>query len=152
MKEDGNEIFNELEKLKTDSGFRVPNNYFDTLSSRISDKVNSKETVELSPRSWISILKPNLALVAFFTGLAFIGYFGFNFLNNRNSLEPVSNEIISEFISFYYSGINDFDFFDVPDDVIEASWLEEYDITDDSELIDYLMYQEVDISSIINEF
>jgi hypothetical protein len=149
--EDKNKIFNELEKLKADSGFRVPKGYFDTLSSRISDKVSSKGTVELSPRSWMSFLKPHLALVAFFTGVAFISYFGFHFLNNKKSLEPLSNEIITEFISYYYSGVNEYELFDVTDDLLPDAWPEEYDITEDEELIDYLMYQEVDVSSIINE-
>lgn len=152
MKEDRNEMFNELEKLKTDSGFRVPNAYFDSLSSRIIDKINSKETIELSPRSWISLVKPHLALVAFFTGVAFIAYFGFSFLKTNKSLEPVSNETITEFISYYYSGVNEYELFDVSDDLIPDTWPEEFDITEDEELIDYLMYQEVDVSSIINEF
>jgi hypothetical protein len=151
MKEDRNKIFNELEKLKTDSGFRIPNNYFDTLSSRISDKVNSKEAVELRPRSWISIVKPHLALVAFFTGIAFIAYFGSYLLNSKKSLEPLSNEVITQYISYYYSDFNEYELFDVTDDVLPGGWPGEFDVTEDEYLIDYLMYEEVDISSIINE-
>lgn len=149
--EERNDIFNELEKLKADPGFRVPKGYFDTLSSRISDKVNSKETVELKPGNWVSFVKPHLALVAFFTGVAFIAYFGNYFLDSKKSLEPLSNEVITEFISYYYSGVNEYELFDVTDELLPDAWPEEYDITEDAELIDYLMYQEVDVSSIINE-
>ena len=66
-------------------------------------------------------------------------------------MEPLSNETITEFISYYYSGVNEYELFDVTDDLLPDAWPEEYDITEDEELIDYLMYQEVDVSSIINE-
>lgn len=150
--EDNEKILPQLENLKSDSGFRVPEGYFDTLSSRISDKIISQKEEKVSERSWISVLKPPLSLAALFAGVAIIGYVGFDFFTGKYSTETISNESISEFISYYYPGTNDFDLLEVANEELLMEWPEEIPNQEADEIIDYLMYQEVEINSIINEF
>lgn len=152
MENKGKIFWEELKEAKKDSGFRVPEGYFDTLSSRISERITSGNNQEVKSGRLISFLRPNLALVAFFVGIAVIGYFAFSILNENRGQVAVNNESVAEYISYYYSGISDYEFFGFADeDINETIFVEQDDNTND-DIIEYLMLQEVDLNLIINEF
>jgi len=151
MENKGEMFKKKLEELKSDSGFRIPEGYFDTLSSRISDRISSGETPRCKSARSIAYLRPNLALVAFFIGVAVIGYFSFQFLKENRGHVSLSDESVAEYISYYYAGMNDYEFFGFADEEVNEFIFGEPEYNNDAEIIEYLMLQEVDIHLIINE-
>ncbi len=151
MENKGEMCRKKLEELKSDSGFRIPEGYFDTLSSRISDKIASGAKTHSKYAGLIAFLRPNLALVAFFIGVAVIGYFAFHFLKENRGHVSLREESVAEYISYYYAGMNDYEFFGTADEEVNEFIFGEPEYSNDAEIIEYLMLQEVDVHLIINE-
>ena len=68
----------ELDKIKKETGFDIPENYFDNFSKRMEKLI----TEEKKPTGIIRFLKPLLSAAAIITAVSFISYFAYN--NNSN--------------------------------------------------------------------
>lgn len=152
MRNEKKNMFSELDRLKTDSGFRLPEGYFDTLPTEISDKIISRQSAKQVPGNWIRLLRPQLALVALFAGVAILGYFSLNFFSGSYSTRGITEESISEYLSYYYPSSGSYDFLEhIEDDQIFEMFDDALD-EENEEIIDYLIFMDVDIQTILDEF
>jgi hypothetical protein len=152
MRNEKKNLFSKMDQLKTESGFRLPEGYFDTLPSKISDKIISRQNVTEKQGNWIGLLRPQLALVALFAGVAVLGYFSLNFFSGDYSTRGITEESISEYLSYYYPSSGDYDFIEY---VEEDQFLEMFDDAldeENGEIIDYLIFMDIDLQTILEEF
>lgn len=126
--------------------FQLPDSYFDELPGRILDRIPGSEHVNRGPR----IARTWMARAAIFIGLIAIGITGMRILGDRSGTIRLSETEITEAIEHFA--------WDVDDDLLasmvidsEISLLEE---TDEGtvEIIQYLSEDEIDLSTLINDF
>jgi hypothetical protein len=131
-----------LSKIKKENHFKAPENYFEVLPEVISNKRLNNKSIQLSfdKLSW-RILIPFTAVVAIFTIIT-----NLNTVDENNILtyDQLSEYIITEEdIEF-----DDYLVYEAYAETIETE--EEFDTVTD-EYIDYLIENDIDISSIIEE-
>lgn len=146
-----NNKFN-LDDLKKQNPFQVPENYFDSLGTRISDRIEASTPKEKDFSFAHLKLKPIFAFTGGFVGLVLVIYFGYTIFlkDSANIKNQTSNEMagLTE-----YSLVSELD---------EAVLLEEFSNTAVSQtdsvktenkdnIIDYLVKENIDISTIIEE-
>jgi hypothetical protein len=146
-----NNIF-KLEDLKKENPFQVPENYFDTLGNRIADRIETREAAKRG-LSFASVkLKPILSFAGGFAALAFFIYLGVSFLFTFTGQSgEVGNPDLADLTE--YSIISELD---------QTLLIEEFSVQtqgaadslnsmNQENIIDYLVKQDIDISTIIDE-
>ncbi len=150
--DDLNKIAPKLSKIRKDSHFKIPEDYFDSFPSRLSDKIHAEKDTGLK-RRYVLKLKPYLAIAAIFAGMVITGVVAYNVFNSGTTRnEPGRDEIATL--------IND-DIYNYPEeiimDVIVASDSKsdnaaindkEEDLS--NEVIDYLIDENIDMIDIID--
>lgn len=131
-----------LSKMKKENHFSAPKNYFEALPEVISNKNlnNNSLPFSLDKLSW-RILMPFTAVVIIFT-----------VVTNWNNVEEKSI-LTSEQLAEYIITEDNFDFDDelIYEAYAETLEMEETDDSDNQEYINYLMENDIDINSIIEE-
>ena len=131
--------------LKKDPGFRIPEDYFDGLSAKILDKINSPE---INKPKTIILNRRFLVYAASFIGFMFILYTGYNyFYKNTYKITPdeLTTYIESNSYSFNENEITDlidYEYTTIEDSAVKLN-------SDD--VIEYLLAEEIDYYTIINE-
>lgn len=144
-----NNKFN-LDDLKKQNPFQVPEHYFDSLGTRISDRFEASTPKEKDLSFANFKLRPIMSFSGGFVGLAIVIYFGFSlFFNDSATIKNQSKEMAGLTV---YSLVSEID---------EAVLLEEFSnttsLTDSvkkenkDNIIDYLVKENIDISTIIEE-
>ena len=140
----------EFSGLKKENPFRVPDKYFDNLPEKIQANIHvRKKATGMPVTRIIDFLKPHLALAAAILGFALIGYTGFRYFINRNSDSQIRNREIAEYMDFYS---NDFDNTLIMD-LLEEQEQQSIETDDDlsEEIINYLLNENIDIYTIVNQ-
>jgi len=118
----------ELGNIKKETGFKVPEGYFDNFSKRMENLIIE----EKKPTGIVRFLKPLLSAAAIITAVSFISYFAYN--NNSNETPNQTAEIITQ--EEYEEEIYSEEF------IIDALANEEKNYTDtietNEEIIEYL--------------
>jgi len=139
-----------LESLKENktNPFQVPEGYFDSLPSRIQERIiaNNKES-SVFARVFL-ILKPQLALAFAFIVFAFITVTTIEYVLKNQPKIPVSSGIYTRIIEVDASEFNEQHFIDV--------LLDENKKTDDKKknsncYIDFLVDENIDYTTLIDE-
>jgi hypothetical protein len=148
MKNDKN-IENEIEKIapflskiEKKNHFSTPTEYFEVLPEVMSDKILNKNYLQFffDKLSWRVLVPISSFIVLFF--------FYFNF-NQNNTKSELSNEQLSElFIEEDYLDIDDYLIYDTYAEILED---ENEESSDTEEYINYLLENDIDINSIIEE-
>lgn len=138
-----------LSKIKKDSPFRVPDGYFDKFADRLSEKIHQEKKPERKGKIYL-IGKPYLAVAASFVGFLIIAITIFKVVETKHVSTGLTKE---EIIAYIKEDIYDYD---------EATIIEnlkpENNITTtknelkDDEIIEYLKNDDVDVSTITDEF
>jgi hypothetical protein len=146
-----NNKFN-LDDLKKEHPFQVPEHYFDSLGARISDRIEASDHRRKEFAFSRLKLRPILVFSGGFAGIFLVIYFGFSafFKDSSTIKNQINNEM--ENLSEYalVSGLD------------EATLVEEFSTTGSSQtdslksehkdnIIDYLVKENIDISTIIEE-
>ncbi len=144
-----NNKFN-LDDLKKQNPFQVPEHYFDSLGTRISDRIEAT-----APKAKVFSfahlkLKPIFAYSGGFVGLALVIYFGFSIFSNPDSIKNPRNE--------EFAGLTEYA---LVSEIDEAVLIEEFSNTNtqpdsiksenNDHIIDYLVKEDIEISTIIEE-
>ena len=140
----------EFSRLKKGNPFRVPDNYFDNLPEKIQANIHTRKKAAGMPVTRIiDYLKPHLALAAAILGFALIGYTGFRYFINKNSNSNISNREIAEYMDFYSNDVDN----TLIMELLEEQEQQSVEINDDlsEEIIDYLLNENIDIYTIVNQ-
>jgi len=132
-----------LFSIKKEDGFSVPKNYFEALPSKIQYRVT--ETIEPSLVEKLWMLLNYKALIPA-TLVLVIGFFSWNYFNQNIEFQPLTSEEIS-------MAILEEEFYVEEDLIVEALLKEDYfeETTSDDDVIEYLLDNDVDLSSIYDE-
>lgn len=139
-----------LEDLQKEQPFRVPENYFDSLGVRIADRVQVQEEKKALSFGFVQ-LKPLLSFAGGFAGLALIIYLAVSIFSNNIPNSKTDTGIADNIEYSIVSGLD------------EATLVENFGSETSSEadsatrsenkerIIDYLVGEDIDISTIIDE-
>ncbi|MBN2213824.1 MAG: hypothetical protein JW723_06225 [Bacteroidales bacterium] len=136
----------ELSKIGKEKPFKVPEDYFENFSVRLSDRIHEKRSPEFTGRL-IPVLKPFLAIAA----VAVIVLIAVRIFVNQPGKEDMGNlkgDDLAFSISdniYYYSEEAIIDAVYPP---VESSVSEEH-LTDE-EIIEYLINEDISINDILN--
>jgi hypothetical protein len=130
-----------LEEIPKGNPFRVPENYFDELPERI---MQNCETKEKQPKL-IKILKPAFSLAALFIGVAIVAYLAVQVIDNPDKQSQFNQTDIAR-------SQQDKPFSNEEEiiDALEGVQVEESSKETD-EYIDYLLKEDIDYGTLINE-
>lgn len=131
-----------LSKMKKENHFKAPNNYFESLPEVISNKnLNSKEVqFSFDKLSW-RILIPITAVIIIFTVVTN--------LNSVNENDTLTYDQFSEYIIAQEDiEFEDYLIYEAYAEILEAEPEQE---SENEEYINYLMENDIDINSIIEE-
>ena len=80
----------QLDKIKKETGFNIPKDYFDNFSEKMDRKINEKD----NSNGVVRFLKPLLSAAAIIAGISIISYYAYNI----NTTEPKNQtaEIITQ--------------------------------------------------------
>ncbi len=143
---------NILENLKKDNPFQVPENYFDSLGSRISNRITANTSTEKQQYISFAMVKSTLVFAGGFAGLALIIYFGVSIFFTKLGVEKNTSQNEIAFLT-EYSIISELD----ESTLIESFSKENSEISDslhlenNENIINYLVKEDIDISTIIDE-
>jgi len=144
--ENSNKIRHELSKIGKKLPFKVPEDYFENFSVRLSDRIHEKKSPEFTGRL-VPVLKPYFAIAAIAVIILvavriFILQPG---TENMNSLKSFEITVNIEDNIYYYS----------EEAIIEAIYLPvelsvpEEDLTNE-EILEYLINEDISFSDIMN--
>ncbi len=132
-----------LSKIKKENHFSTPNNYFEVLPEVIASKNLNNKSLRFSfDKLSYRILVPVASLIVLF-------FIVFNFNNNNTETELTSEQLSDLIIEENYLDIDDYLVYETYAEIIEEEEDETLSETDD--YIDYLIDNDIDINSIIEE-
>ena len=145
-----NDILDELEKeapflskLKKENHFSTPKNYFEVLPEVISNKnLNKKSLRFLFDRLSYSISVPIASFIIVF-------FVVFNWNNNSTDLELTNEQLSELIIDEDYIEFDDYLVYETYAEILETE--EKEASTDTGDYIEYLIENDIDINSIIEE-
>jgi len=130
---------NNESKIKDQNPFRVPENYFDEVKSKVLSGPSGNGGEE--KKSYVvRLLKPALTLAAAMLALAIISYSGLKLLFPEN--EQVNEVSYTEFI-------HQFDEAELIDIIVQEEYNSQEFNIDSDEIIDYLLEQDIEYTLII---
>jgi hypothetical protein len=132
-----------IENIPGKNPFKVPENYFEDVNRRILS-ATSEETEKTVKVSLYSKLRPYLLYAAVFTGFVLISYFTARFISTGSK---VSEPALAETTSVPY--LNDIDIYTIEESVVEHDLSDGLTGIKKSEIIDYLMLENIETEDII---
>jgi len=131
-----------LSKIKKENNFSTPQNYFEVLPEVIANKnLNNKSLYFIFDKLSARILVPFSTFVAILVILFFLNY---NTLETELTNEQIGDLLINQ----EYVNIDDYLVYDAYSEVLDE---EQKETSTTEEYINYLIENNIDINSIINE-
>lgn len=129
--------------------FTVPEGYFDRFADRLQDRLQQEEK-----QSWIGrtyqLIRPRLAVAAIIIGFMIISYTGIKIILNERGAEPTLMEIANVLDDYVYEIDDELLISTIVEEEIEIDWINGGYESDD--IMDYLMEEEIDYASLINDY
>lgn len=152
MNQENNKQF-KLEDLKKENPFQVPENYFDSLGSRISDRIVSNTSQKEAPVFAFARLKPILIYTGSIAAVVLFIYMGVSFFSKDVDHPALVAQTSSQDLNEYaiVSGIDEATLLEnFPQETEVAADTTDH-IKNKDKIIDYLVDQNIDISTIVDE-
>jgi hypothetical protein len=137
-------LMKNLNETTVKSPFKVPENYFEEVNRKIISATSGKEA-ELKKVSLFKMLKPYLAAAAVISGLIILSYSSLKLINSNNTVDKVPQISLQEFSETY---LNDIDINTLEEIASSYPVSNERDEISNSDIIDYLIYDNIDIDEI----
>lgn len=134
----------DLKEIPEESPFKVPENYFEELNNRIISATVRSETPE-KPEASRYRMRPIMAIAASFLILTLLGYTALRIFRPAEkipSMPELSLQELSETI------LNDIDIYTLEEGVVFLASDETIPDVTDSDIIDYLILQDIDLNDI----
>ena len=145
-------ISTKLSEKKNENPFLVPDGYFESFSSRFQDRLAEERKKE--ERSLYLVLKPYIYTVSSVAAILILTFIFYKTFVDKGNTTVLSN---SEIASIFEEDVYDLEGTYLSDnysDEIEADdlmFLDEDDPSYEDEIIQYLLDENVEIESIVNE-
>ncbi len=141
-----NKIAPNLSKIKKENVFRVPDGYFEEFPGKLMERIGHQGDRQEILRPLQRFFKPPLAIAAAILVFAILGYLSIRYLFSDGVNQELSPQEIAEYIEYYSSDLDEGLYYEVLDE-IEVD--ETVDIDYEEIIIDYLLGQDVDYQSIM---
>jgi hypothetical protein len=143
-----------LEDIEKKNNFNVPDGYFNNFSSRLKEKLKIIDPGDIRTPERSTLFSLNsLALAASVSGLIILLYTGIALLTNHQGRSKFGNEKIADVIDFPNCDIDDHMLFEI---YSSTPSYEQHNIDKDENqiinaMIEYLLYTNADVSTLIQE-
>ncbi|MBL0049739.1 MAG: hypothetical protein IPP32_16790 [Bacteroidetes bacterium] len=131
--------------------FSTPDNYFEKLPGELQEKV----TAQVKPKNyWVPNYKTALVTASIFVFIL-VGIRYYSSTSSSPTKEIAANEMVQEFDTLYLASANEIELADQLDDESLESASQQIEAGSDissSEIEDYLISDNIDITTITNEF
>jgi hypothetical protein len=130
-----------LDEINKDNPFSTPENYFESFSIRMSDKISETKRTKAPAFAW---MRPGYAIIFAFIGIAII-MTGVFVLNSKNA--PLSSQ---EMVEVYkYSAIQELSDEQLAQMIAEKQMHQDTTSAYQKDVIDYLSKENIEINTII---
>lgn len=141
----------DLEGFSNESGFIVPDGYFDHLAYKIQDAC-VQETKQPEKVGLIQVLKPQLAFISLIAVFAIMVYSVYTFV--------IPQDTIKRGLSAIELDISDFEYFDIEEEIIVDAIINQIDTVQkeepsqeiSDELLHYLIENNVDFTTLLEDY
>lgn len=133
-----------LDEIKGKSPFKVPDNYFEEVNSRIIASTADSDT-EVRKKGLYQRLRPALAIAASAVVLVMLSYMAVK-ISSDNSKDRLLSEISTEELSGSY--ISDIDILTLEESTDPSAMYNIEPLASKTEIIDYLLLENIDINEI----
>ena len=141
--EDLSKIAPNLSKIKKENNFKVPDNYFDDFPSIVQEKVTTRSSSFVS-RFLFFILKPQFIATFSILVIFFVTY---SILNTHKETNILSSNDIAE---YFEQNQSDYDEDLLIDVIVNDPNIDISNNTDNDVIIDYLIDNDIDYSTLVN--
>jgi hypothetical protein len=133
-----------IDEIASKNPFKVPENYFEEANRKIISATTESGTCTMKPRLFVR-LRPYLAAAASVAVLALLSYVTVKVFLPVNRTELVPEISLQEFSDSY---LNDIDILTLEENAAPMLFSEEIPDVERSEIIDYLLLENIDINEI----
>ncbi len=137
-----------LSKIKKDSPFRVPEDYFDNFAARLENKIQQENKPEHRSKLFL-LRKPHLAIAATFAGLIIMAVTVLRVVETKHTSAGLTNE---EIMAYIQDDIYDYDEYTIIENLKPEKSINVKSELNDDEIIKYLENDGIDVSTISDEF
>ncbi len=137
-----------LSKIKKETPYRVPDDYFDNFASRLDEKISSQNEQERRKNIFI-VAKPYLAVAASIAVLMIIAFSVFRIVEIKHTPDVLTKD---EIMAYIKDDIYDYDETTIVENLSSENVTSPKNELSDQEIIEYLQNEGVDVSTISNEF
>jgi len=142
-------IENKRNNLPRGNPYEVPVNYFESFPARLQETIKQEsKAAESGNREFMLKLKPYFALAAMIIGFTIIGYTGFRYILDKQTMQ---GELTEEEIISYLQSNSEY-FYD--DQLYDVDLEEDFELLEEEfseEIIEYLVDDELDYNILVNE-
>jgi hypothetical protein len=145
---------NRLSYINKDNPFIIPEGFFDSFPSRLSEKIHNPESAGIYEK-YILTLKPYLAIAALFIGVVIIGIISYNVLHRGNNIQKLKADEMANLINEDVYYLSDESIMEVINLNNAGTGNDKFLASEDNitnEVIDYLINEGIDITDIIDAF
>ncbi|MGE0088884.1 MAG: hypothetical protein AB7S50_05340 [Bacteroidales bacterium] len=140
----------QLEELKEKNSnpFEVPDGYFDSLPSRIQNKIIADSEKQPVFKKILVVLKPQLAFAAAFIGIALLSIVTLEYIFKDKATLPVTNGVYTRIIEVDASEFSEQHFIDV---LLDENKQNTEEKNNSDEYINFLLDENIDYTTLIDE-
>ena len=141
-------IMKKIKNISEKNPFKVPDNYFEEVNRRIISATAGIEQ-ETKKLSLYNRFRPYLLIAASVTGLILITYTTITIVNNNRNSFKLSESYSDE--DFYQEYLNEIDIVDLEENTGSLVQFEEGPGVSKSDIIDYLLLENIEIEDIYEQ-
>ncbi len=143
-------FLNQLDKIKENNPnpFEVPEGYFESLPSRIQDRIIADGEKQPVFKNILVVLKPQLAFAAAFIGIALLSIVTLEYVFKDKTTLPVSNGVYTRIIEVDASEYSEQHFIDV---LLDENKQNTEKKNSSDEYINFLVDENIDYTTLIDE-
>jgi hypothetical protein len=134
----------ELKDISEKSPFKVPENYFEEVNRKIISATAGPET-QLKPKGLYRIMRPALAIAATVAIVLLLGYAALKIFLPDGRPGSIPEISLQEFSDSY---LDDIDILTLEDEITPIAYYDKIPDVSNSEIIDYLMFENLDLNEI----
>ena len=135
------------ENIQGKNPFRVPDNYFDEVNRKILLKTTGIEAETKQPGK-LSSLRPYLLVAASVAGFVLISYSVAKFLTIGRT-DKIADSVYAFTVQEQY--LNDIDLYTLEEQAASEEWTEGLSSISRSDIVDYLMHENLEANEIYEE-
>lgn len=137
-------MMKDLKEITDRSPFKVPDNYFEELNSRIIDATSGPEQ-QKKPAGLYRKIRPFLTMAASFLILAILSYSALKLFLPAEKTPSITELSFQEFSETI---LNDIDIYTLEERIYPIALIENVPDVSDSDIIDYLILENIDLNDI----